>query len=154
MAEEEKKDDQKAGFKEEEAKKDDSLDLKKVAEGDAKEEPKQEEAAPAPKKINLIYDALLLHSAGQEINEANVKKVADATGASVDEAQIKALVAALDGVDITDAISKAAVAGPVAAPAGGDAASDAGAEKKEEKSAEEVEKKAEEAAEGLSSLFG
>ncbi|MAH43336.1 50S ribosomal protein P1 [archaeon] len=104
--------------------------------------------------MNLIYDALLLHSAGQEINEANVKKVADATGASVDEAQIKALVAALDGVDITDAISKAAVAGPVAAPAGGDAASDAGAEKKEEKSAEEVEKKAEEAAEGLSSLFG
>ncbi len=149
--------------KKEEQKQDDKLDLKKVVEGKderkeeapAKEEaPKEEkvEAKPeAPKKINLIYDALLLHSAGKEINEDNVKKVAEATGASVDEAQIKSLVAALDGVDINDAISKAAVAPTAVAVAGGEAASE---EKKEEKSAEEMEKKAEEAAEGLSSLFG
>jgi large subunit ribosomal protein L12 len=99
--------------------------------------------------MNLVYGALLLHSAGKQINEENVKKIAEATGEKVEEAQVKALVVALEGVNIEDVISKAAM--PVAAPAA--AAPAATAEKKEEKP-EEKEKKAEEAAEGLGALFG
>ncbi|MFH1420587.1 MAG: 50S ribosomal protein P1 [Candidatus Aenigmatarchaeota archaeon] len=99
--------------------------------------------------MNLIYDALLLHSAGKEINEENVKKVAHATGADVDDVQIKALVAALDGVNIEEAISKAAV---VSAPVV--AAAPEAKEEDSEEPAEDTAKKAEEAAEGLSSLFG
>ena len=97
--------------------------------------------------MNLIYGALLLHSAGKEINEHNIKKVADAIG-GVDEAQVKALVAALDGVNIKEVIEKAAM--PVAA-APVSAAPVAAAEEKKE---EDTEKKAEEAAAGLSALFG
>ncbi len=97
--------------------------------------------------MNLVYGALLLHSAGKEINEESIKKIAEATGEKVEESQVKALIAALDGVNIEDVISKAAM--PVAVPAAAPAAE----EKKEEKP-EEKEKKAEEAAEGLGALFG
>lgn len=100
--------------------------------------------------MNLIYGALLLHSAGKPVNEENVKKVADAAGEKVEEAQIKALVAALEGVNIDDAISKAAMPVAAAAPV----AAAPSAEKKEEVNEEEKEKKAEEAAEGLGALFG
>ena len=103
-----------------------------------------------------IYAGLLLHKAGKEINEENVKKVLTATGVDVDEARIKALVAALKDVDIEEAIKKAAVtAMPMAAPvAGVDTKSADESAKKEEKS-EEDEKKAEEsAAAGLGALFG
>ena len=99
--------------------------------------------------MNYVYSALLLHSAGKEVNEENVKKIVGAVE-TPDEAKVKALVAALDGVDIADVISKAAMptaAVAVAAPA-------QSAEKKEGPSEEELEKKAEEAAGGLASLFG
>ncbi|MBI2971190.1 MAG: 50S ribosomal protein P1 [Candidatus Aenigmarchaeota archaeon] len=101
--------------------------------------------------MNLIYGALLLHSAGKGINEANLKKVADATGASADAALVKALVSALEGKNIDELKSKAAampvaVAAPSSAPAA--------EAKKEEIKEEDKEKKAEEAAEGLSALFG
>jgi len=101
--------------------------------------------------MNLVYSALLLHSAGKKLNEANIQKVANATGETVDAAQVKALVAALDGVKIEDAIKKAAapVAVAAAAPAAG---GEAKAEKKKEKE-EDAEKKSEEAAAGLTSLF-
>lgn len=99
--------------------------------------------------MNLIYGALLLHSAGKPINEENVKRVAESAGEKIEEAQIKALVAALEGVNIDEAISKAAM--PVAAAAPVAAAPEAG---KEEVSEENKEKKAEEAAEGLGALFG
>jgi large subunit ribosomal protein L12 len=99
--------------------------------------------------MNYVYAALLLHSADKPVDEEHLKKVVAATGAHVDEARVKALVAALEGVNIEEAISKA-IATPVAA-----APVAAVAEKKEEKaSEEEMEKKAEAAAEGLSSLFG
>lgn len=102
--------------------------------------------------MELVYAALLLHSAKQPINEQNVQKVIAATGASVDDAKIKALVSTLEGVNIDEAISKAAM--PVAA-AAAPAAAPAGGEKKEEKKPEEdTSKKAEEAAEGLGALFG
>ena len=97
--------------------------------------------------MNLVYCALALHSAGKEINEENLKKMTISVGEKVDESRIKALVSALEGVDIDEAIRKTAMPVMAAAPVA--------AEKKEEKpSEEELEKKAESAAEGLSSLFG
>jgi large subunit ribosomal protein L12 len=101
--------------------------------------------------MEYVYAAMLLHKAGKEITESSLKSVLEAAGVKADEGRMKALVAALDGVNIEDAIKNAA---PVAAApaAGGDApAGDAPAEKKEEK---KEEKKPEEAAAGLGALFG
>ena len=100
--------------------------------------------------MEYIYAALLLHSAKKEINEENVKKVLEAAGVQADDARVKALVAALDGVNIDEAVSKAAM--PVA-PAAPVPAAPAAEEKKEEKK-EDESKKAEEAAAGLGALFG
>jgi large subunit ribosomal protein L12 len=98
--------------------------------------------------MNYIYSALLLHSAGKVINEENVKKVISAIE-KPDDAKVKALVTALEGVNIDEAISKAAM--PVATPV----ITEKREERKEEgPSEEELEKKAEEAAGGLASLFG
>jgi large subunit ribosomal protein L12 len=98
--------------------------------------------------MEYIYAALLLHKAGKDITDAHVKKVLDAAGVHADEGRIKALLAALEGVNIEEAIKSAApVAG--AAPAAGHAP--AKHEKKEEK---KEEKKDEDAAAGLGSLFG
>ena len=63
--------------------------------------------------MEYVYSAMLLHSAGQKIDEANVKKVLTAAGVKADDARIKALVASLDGVNIDEAIKTAAI--PVAA---------------------------------------
>jgi len=102
--------------------------------------------------MELIYASLLLHDAGKEITEENVKKVMDAAGAKADAAMIKALVSNLKEVNIEEAIKNAAVmsAAPAAAPAG----EAAGEEKKEEADEKTDEKKQEEAAAGLSNLFG
>jgi large subunit ribosomal protein L12 len=94
--------------------------------------------------MEYVYSALLLHSAKQPVNEANIKKVLQSVGVTPDEGKVKALIASLEGVNIDEAIQQAAVA--VAAPA-------AKEEKAEEKEEDEG-KKAEEAAEGLSALFG
>ncbi|NUN11318.1 50S ribosomal protein P1 [Candidatus Micrarchaeota archaeon] len=93
-----------------------------------------------------VYAALLLHSAGQAINEENVGKVLTAAGVNEDAAKIKALVTALDGVNIEDAVKQAAVV--AAAPVAGEAKAEA---KKDEKSDEDKEA---EASAGLASLFG
>ncbi len=92
-----------------------------------------------------VYAALLLHSAKQEVNEENLKKVLTGIGVSVEDTKIKALVASLDGVNIDEAISQAAVQ-----------MTSAPTEEKEAKKEdpEEDANKAEEAAAGLSSLFG
>lgn len=95
--------------------------------------------------MELIYASMLLHKVGQQVNEENLKKVINATGARVDDAKVKAVVAALEGVNIDEVLKEAAIQ-PVAAPA-----------KTEEKAKEEKkdEKKDEvQAAAGLSSLFG
>lgn len=100
--------------------------------------------------MEMVYSALLLHSAGKKIDEEGVKKVLEAAGVKPEAARVKALVSSLDGVDIDDAIKQtaiAATAAPAAAPA------EAKEEKKEEKKEDEG-KKQEEAAAGLSSLFG
>ena len=105
--------------------------------------------------MEYIYAAMLLHKAGKKIDEASIKKTLEAAGVKADEARVKALVASLEGVNIDEAIKKAAVpvfAAPAAAPAGGAAR---GADKAEEKKAAEEEKKSEEkAAAGLGALFG
>ena len=103
--------------------------------------------------MDMVYAALLLHSAKKSITEDAVKKVVESTGEKADAARIKALVSSLEGVDIEDAIKHtvmAAAAAPAAAPAHHGAAE----AKKEEKKEEDQEKKAEEAAAGLSALFG
>ena len=98
--------------------------------------------------MEYVYAALLLHKLQKEVNEANISSVVKASGADVNDAQVKALVAALADINIEDAIKAAPVAVAAAAPAAA-----AGEAKKEEKPKEEG--KTEEAAmEGLSSLFG
>lgn len=108
--------------------------------------------------MEYVYAAMLLHSAGKEINEENIVKVLKAPGIKADEARAKALVAALEGVDIDEAINKAAVAPAVApSPAGeakGEAAPAEAAKAEEKKKEEEKEESEEEAMAGLGALFG
>lgn len=98
--------------------------------------------------MEYIYAALLLHKAGKEINEENLKKVVESAGVSVDDGKVKSLVASLKGVDIEKELESAVAV--AAAPSAGGAGGDGGAEKKEEPK----EEKKEAAAEGLSALFG
>ena len=102
--------------------------------------------------MEYVYAALLLHKLKKEVNEANIGSVVKASGAEVNDAQVKALVASLADINIDDAIKAAPVA-VAAAPGAAPAAEAAGEEKKEEKPKDDG--KSEEAAmEGLSSLFG
>ena len=98
--------------------------------------------------MEYVYAALLLHKLQKEVNEANVSSVVKASGATVNDAQVKALVAALADVNIEEAIKAAPVAVAAAAPAAA-----AGESKKEEKHVD-AGKSEEAAMEGLSSLFG
>jgi large subunit ribosomal protein L12 len=101
--------------------------------------------------MEYVYAALLLHKLDKEVNEANLSSVVKASGADVNEAQVKALVAALADVNIDDAVKAAPVAVAAAAAPAADASAGGGA--KEEKKKEEP-KNEEAAMEGLSSLFG
>ncbi len=105
--------------------------------------------------MEYVYAALLLHKLKKEVNEANVSSVVKASGAEVNEAQVKALVAALSDVNIEDAIKAAPVA-VAAAPTAAAEAPAAGGEAKEEKKEKKADdgKSEEQAMEGLSSLFG
>jgi 50S ribosomal protein P1 len=100
--------------------------------------------------MEMIYAALLLHSAGHKVDEHSLTKVLEAAGAKHDQAMVKAVASSLEGVNIDEAIKQAIV---TSAPAASGAA-EAKEEKKEEKKEEDSGKKAEEAAAGLSSLFG
>ena len=103
--------------------------------------------------MEYVYAALMLHKLKKEITEENVTSIVKASGAELNEAKVKSLVASLADVDIEDAI-KAAPAAAAAAPAAAAPAA-AGEGKKEEKKDEGASAKSEEAAmEGLSSLFG
>jgi large subunit ribosomal protein L12 len=81
----------------------------------------------------------------------NMEAVLTAAGVKPDKGRIKALLAALEGVDIEDALKGAAMPMAVAAPAAAAATADAPAEEKKEDKEEEKE---EEEVAGLSSLFG
>ena len=97
--------------------------------------------------MEYIYAAMLLHKAGKAIDEESLKKVVAAAGIQVDDAKVKIVVTALNGVDIDKAIKEAV---PVAAAA--PAAHSGG--KKEEKPKEEEKVSEEAAAAGLGALFG
>ncbi len=102
--------------------------------------------------MEYVYAAMLLHKAGKKVDETHLKKVLEAVGVHVDESRVKALVAALENVNIDEAVKQAAVM-PVAASA--PAHHEAKHEHKEEKKEHKEEKKSEEeAAAGLGSLFG
>ena len=105
--------------------------------------------------MEYIYSALLLHKAGQKIEEGSVRKVLEAAGVKADDARVKALVAALDGVNIEEAIKKAAVSAvAVAAPAAGAGEAKASGADDGKKAAEDEKKQEEAAAAGLGALFG
>lgn len=103
--------------------------------------------------MEYIYAALLLHNAGKAITEEAISAVLQAAGIEVNEARAKALVAALEGVDIEEAIAKAAFAAPAAAApaAAAPAAAEAPAEEPEE---EEEDTSEEDGMAGLGALFG
>lgn len=101
--------------------------------------------------MEYIYAALILHSAGKEITEEAVTQVMTAAGIAVDDSRVKALIAALDGVDVAEAIEKSAVAAVAAAPAAAAAPAEAAAE---EEAPEEEEKDEAGGMAGLGALFG
>jgi large subunit ribosomal protein L12 len=98
--------------------------------------------------MEYVYAALVLHSAGKQIDDHGIKGVLKAAGVEANDARVKALVSSLDGVDIEEAI-KTAVAAAAPAAAAGPAAAAAEEEKPEEKGPSE-----EEAMAGLGALFG
>jgi len=103
--------------------------------------------------MEYVYAALLLHSAGKKVTEEGITAVVKAAGVDVDAVRAKALVSALDGVNIEEAIAKAAFAAPAAAAPAAAAAAPAEAEKP--KVDEKAKEKAEESGmEGLGALFG
>ena len=99
--------------------------------------------------MEYIYAALLLSKLGKDVNEDNVKKILASAGASVEDARVKALVSALQGVDIEKEIKEAASM-PVAVAA----APASGGEAKKEEKKEDDKKSEEQAAAGLGALFG
>ncbi|MEM4429567.1 MAG: 50S ribosomal protein P1 [Thermofilaceae archaeon] len=113
--------------------------------------------------MEYVYASLLLHYAKQPITEEGLRRILEAAGIEVDEVKVKAVVAALRGVNIDEAIKSAsfAVAAPIVAqptqPAGQAATTPAAesAEVKESRKEEEEKKELEEeVAEGLAALFG
>ena len=104
--------------------------------------------------MEYIYAAMLLHKAGKKVTTDAVKAVLSAAGVHVDEARVKALVAALEGVDIDEAVKKAATVTAVAAAPVAASAAHAGEAKKEDKKKEDSKKADESAAAGLGALFG
>jgi len=100
--------------------------------------------------MEYVYAALMLHKLKKEITEENVTSIIKASGAELNEAKVKSLVASLADVNIEDAIKAA----PVVAAAAPAAAAEGAEEKKEAKSEPPSGKQEEAAMEGLSSLFG
>ncbi|MGB3459713.1 MAG: 50S ribosomal protein P1 [Halobacteriota archaeon] len=113
--------------------------------------------------MEYIYAALLLHGSGKEVTEDGMTAIMKAAGVEAEIGRVKALISALNDVDIDEAMAQAqpayaaaAPAMPAQAPAAAPAPEAGEAEKKEkkEKTAEEEEKAEETGMEGLSSLFG
>jgi large subunit ribosomal protein L12 len=117
--------------------------------------------------MEYVYAALILNESGAEINEGNLTDVLEAAGLDVEESRVKALVAALEDVDIDEAVEEAtavpATTGGAAAPAtGGEEPADAGAEEEAPAEEEAAEEEAagddddddEASGEGLGELFG
>ncbi len=105
--------------------------------------------------MELIYAALTLSEADKEINEENLQDIVDAAGLDVEDSEIAALVAALEDVDIQEAMETAVAGGAAPAPSGDDSEDEAEEEEADEEAEEEADEEAdeEEAAEGLGNMF-
>jgi large subunit ribosomal protein L12 len=101
--------------------------------------------------MEYVYAALLLHKTGQKLSAKAMEEVLTAAGVTPDKGRIKALLAALEGVNIDEALKSAAAMPVAAAPA---ATSGAAAPEKGKKKEEKEEEKEEEFTAGLGSLFG
>ena len=114
--------------------------------------------------MEYVYAALILNETGEEINEDNITGVLDAAGVDVEESRVKALVAALEDVDIEEAIETAAAAPAAGASAGGSADADASEDEADDDEDDEAEAADEaddgddeedgDGGEGLGELFG
>lgn len=101
--------------------------------------------------MEYIYAAMILHTTEKEINEENITKILEAADVEVEDARVKALIAALEDLDIDEAIETAVMA---SAPAAAPAAAAPVEEEEEEEEEEDEEAAEEEAAAGLGALFG
>jgi large subunit ribosomal protein L12 len=113
--------------------------------------------------MEYVYAALILNETGAEINEENLTDVLESAGADVEESRVKALVAALEDIDINEAVEQAAAVPAAGGAAGGaaaggeaDEADEGGEEEAEEAEAEEEDDDEDEGdgGEGLGQLFG
>ena len=116
--------------------------------------------------MEYVYAALILHETDEEINEDNLTDVLEAAGVDVEESRVKALVAALEDVDIEEAVETAAAvpaggAGGSGGAAAGGAADEEAADEGGEDEADEAEAEDEgddedegDGGEGLGELFG
>jgi large subunit ribosomal protein L12 len=114
--------------------------------------------------MEYVYAALILNESGEEINEDNLTGVLEAAGVDVEESRVKALVAALEDVDIDEAVEEAAAVpattgGGGAAPAAEEAEEEAAEEEEAEEEAAEEEEAGDDddeeaSGEGLGELFG
>ncbi|CCQ37199.1 50S ribosomal protein L12 [Natronomonas moolapensis 8.8.11] len=112
--------------------------------------------------MEYVYAALILHETDEEINEDNLTGVLDAAGVDVEESRVKALVAALEDVDVEEAIETAAAVPAAGGSAAGgstetaDEAEEADADEAEEADADadEEDDEDDDGGEGLGELFG
>jgi large subunit ribosomal protein L12 len=104
--------------------------------------------------MEYVYAALLLHNADKDVTEDAITGILQAADVDVDATRVKALVASLDGVDIQEAIEKAAFAAPAAAAGAPAAVAEEAPAAAEEAAAEEEEEAEESGMEGLGALFG
>jgi large subunit ribosomal protein L12 len=63
--------------------------------------------------MEYVYAAAILHELDREINEENMTSVLEAAGASVSESRVKAVIAALEDIDIDEAAARAGGEPPV-----------------------------------------
>jgi large subunit ribosomal protein L12 len=113
--------------------------------------------------MEYVYSALILHESGEELNEDNITAVLESAGVDVEQSRVKALVAALEDVDVEEALETAAAvpaAGGATAVAAGDsdeadeAEADDGEEADEAEADEGDDDEDEADGEGLGNLFG
>lgn len=103
--------------------------------------------------MEYVYAALLIHSSGKDVSEEGIKTILDAADITPDDVRIKALVSALEGVDVDSVLSQASTVSAPVVPTAAPAAEAAPA--LEEIVEEEKEEEAEESGmEGLGALFG
>jgi len=110
--------------------------------------------------MEYVYAALILNESGAEINEENLTNVLDAADVDVEQSRVKALIAALEDVDIDEAVEEAAAV-PATAGGGAPASTEEEADEEDEEADEAQAQEEDEdddddeaAGEGLGELFG